>query len=203
MATMVKPALYKIQGVNTSWSWAQLKDLAFIVGETSKYVWETFFELTSDGYMMPIAFDCWGAGTIWYVNHQGKMVQGLGTGQFALGGQEAFQQVVEDGRLYVPAGWAMKVVKVHESAVAHHEQHYGKTQPRWSAGWSTQFRHNALLLYSLDEVTYENARDFARECGAWFQAEGTKGLLVQFPGRPIEYYTWAAFKRTLKTPSKK
>ncbi|OGZ60736.1 MAG: hypothetical protein A2919_01100 [Candidatus Spechtbacteria bacterium RIFCSPLOWO2_01_FULL_43_12] len=69
--------------------------------------------------------------------------------------------------------------------------------PRWSAGYSTQFQHNALLLYSVEGVEYKEARNFARECGAWFKAEGTKGLLVQFPGRPIEYYTWDAFRRNL------
>lgn len=119
MAKMIRPALYKLPGVDCDWVWAQLKDIAQAINTTPFTVWIAYFELTKDGYMLPVSFESWGAGTIWNVNFYGKVVSGLGTGQYALGSEEAFFEVLSKGDLFVPAGWATKILKIHEAAVLH------------------------------------------------------------------------------------
>lgn len=133
MATLIKPGLYRIEGL--PWAWVRMGDLAQLLDITPASVWKNYFLLSKDVDILAVVYDCWGAGTMWNIGIEGE-VSGSWNGdywQYALGGKEAFDHALSEGDIYVPAGFAMAVLEAHEKGavviVTEEHSHLGNGEP--------------------------------------------------------------------------
>lgn len=124
MATQITPALFSFPGITDAW--VKLSDLARQLEMAPNELWHRFFSLTKTEVQLSVVYDSWGAASLWQADENGR--DAAQPTRWVLGAQEAFSRVLQNGELYVPAGWAKKVLSYHKLS-AHRYEH-----PAYKAG---------------------------------------------------------------------
>lgn len=102
----VKPAIFSGP---LGWGWVRLKELAEIIGQSPVEVWEKFFSLSKDLDILAVSPDL---KEVWNVSESGYIA--YSGDRYAFGSPEAFRKALKAGSFYVPAGWAMEVIRARE-----------------------------------------------------------------------------------------
>lgn len=105
----VKPALYKFPGL--AWAWVNLGELAETVSMEPGEVFTMYFALSKDIDLMGVADE---GGNFENVDILGRIAY---SGEYFLGSMAEFVLATEEGRIFIPAGWAMDVIAAAEAGV--------------------------------------------------------------------------------------
>jgi hypothetical protein len=110
----IKPALYRIEG--QPWAWVYLRELAYeVLSMNPRDIWEHFFLLSKDIDVLGIS----NGSAFWNIGESGEIAHSYDgeEWQYVFGNKESFDINLDFGFFFVPAGWALDVIKAIESGV--------------------------------------------------------------------------------------
>ena len=114
IVSRIRPTLYRYS--NLPWAWVRLDELAQLdvfEGWTPKQIWRRFFALSKDLDILAVASS---DGDFANVGYEGELAYSLRDDEFEyfLGTQAVFNDYLERGDLFVPAGWANDVIEARK-----------------------------------------------------------------------------------------